>query len=146
MSRSEHLRRLRRIAIHTETEEDRAWIAKAIGRYLLAADDGLTLEDAFELSTPPSCQPWWRIDAISRRDMWLRELVEFFPQDSLYAMAEAVGAALDRYAVNRWPTEQLLPGPPQSSWSTPEQCMWYALDANGGLLLSRRQLRRILAK
>lgn len=142
----EHLHRLRKIATRSETEEDREWIAKAIGRYLLAADDGLTLEDAFELRASPGCQSWWRTEAILMRDIWLRGLAGFFPQESLYATAEAVGAALDRYATTRWVSEQFLPGPPRSSWNTPDQCMWYILEWNGGLLLSRRQLRRILAK
>lgn len=141
-----HLARLRRLAHRSDTEEDRQWLAEALRRYLLAADDALSLEDAFELRTPTRCQPWWRIDAISRRDIWLRALAEFFPHASLFARAEAVGAALDRYAATRWVSEQLLAGPPRSSWATAEQCMWYALEANGGLLLSRRQLRRILAK
>lgn len=140
------LGRIRRFAHGFDTAEDREQIAAALKRYLLAADDGLTLEDAFELSTSPGCQSWWRTEAILMRDIWLRGLAEFFPQESLYATADAVGAALDRYAATRWLSEQFLPGPPRSSWNTPDQCMWYILEWNGGLLLSRRQLRRILAK
>jgi hypothetical protein len=143
---SEQILRLRRLASRSETEGDMQWLAEALMRYLLAADDGLTLEDAFEIRSPGNRKPWWRTDVLWQRDMWLRSLATFYPESSMFATADAVCEALERYAASRWPSERSLLGPPRRSWNTPEQCMWYILDANGGELISLRHLRRLLAK
>ncbi|RWY82387.1 hypothetical protein EHI44_24155 [Rhizobium leguminosarum] len=141
------LGRIRRFAHGFDTAEDREQIAAAFKRYLLAADDGLTLEDAFELTSSARCEPWWRTEARAFRDMTLRELAKlFFPDDSLYVRAERIVAALERYASTRWPGEQFLIKPPARSTGTPEEIMWFALKHGNGELLSPRQLRRILAK
>jgi hypothetical protein len=139
------LPRVRRLAHGCDTPEDRTWLAAALKRYLLAADDGLMLKDALELATESRLPSWWRIDALRQRDMGIRDLARSFcPHPSLAQRAETVAQMLTRYAASGWVADQNLISFPDDAIGTPREIMWFIFKADP-VVPSPRQLRRILA-
>ncbi|MES0076952.1 hypothetical protein [Mesorhizobium sp. M0058] len=140
------LQRIRRIAHGFDQPDDREWIAAALRRYLAAADDGLSIEDALELTAPARAMPWWRVDALARRDMALCELARvFYPSPSLSQRAAGVYDALARYARAEWPRDQRLESMPVHYVGTPAELLFSAMKAHPEML-SERQVTRIVAK
>ena len=140
------LQRIRRIAHGFDQPDDREWMSAALRRYLAAADDGLSIEDALELTAPSRALPWWRVDALARRDMALRELATvFFASASLSQRAADVYDALARYRRAEWPRDQRLESVPLHYIGKPEEILFFALKAHPEIL-SERQVRRIVAR
>jgi hypothetical protein len=85
--------------------EDAAWLAGAVQDYLDRAPDGVTLEQALGLATPPGGTPWWRTECTAARDTVLRELAARLT-GTVATRAQALALLVRRYASTGWPHDR----------------------------------------
>ena len=138
--------RLRRISDGCDRSGEIDWLREALRRYFEGVSDGLRLEDALEVAVPQHAAPWWRVEAISRRDDALRELAEkYYPQPSLAQRAVLVEMAIDRYAGSAWKRDRRRNSCPNNYLGTEFELLFRAFEAHEGMP-GGRMLRRILAK
>lgn len=98
---------LRRIAAGRETEADRLAIADRLRVYLAQAAAGTTLEAVFGLAAGAGQVPWWRAEALDRRDAGLRALASAFHGGrALSQQAQAIRTALAAYARAGWQSDR----------------------------------------
>lgn len=143
--RPPELELLRRVAERRETEADRAEVAERFSLYLDQADQGFSLEAAFELNRRPGQAPWWRSEALGRRDAAIRALARrFFPGRSVSFQAAQIYAGLGIYAAGQWRFDCRNPEPPPHYLGTPRAIMFDILRCSD-VILSERQLQRILS-
>lgn len=136
---------LRRIADRQETEADRAELACRMRLYLEGADQGVSLDSVFALNRRPSQAPWWRSEALGRRDAAIRALARrFFPGRSVAFQAAQIYAALNIYAAGQWRFDCRNSEPPTHYFGTPRAIMFDILRCSE-VILSERQLQRILS-
>lgn len=135
---------LRRIAAGTDTPADRIVLAGRVRAYLAAAPSGESLDDAFGLTPSPGQLPWWRAEALARRDAALRALAaRFYAGEPVNGQASAIHAALIRYAASAWQRDRERSSPPASYVGSPREMMFDAMRASG-IVPGVRHLRRVL--
>jgi hypothetical protein len=148
MSPIERLRRIAQRALAGERlGEDSAWLAAAVARYEREAARGVTLDDAFGVATHAGCAPWWREEALARRDQALRELAgRFFGELCVSKQAEELRRLISRYATTTWlRTDRNLSEMPTGYSGTPRELLFRAFSAcDGRLPSSGRWLIKIL--
>ncbi len=64
--------RLRRLARALDRVPAAAWFAEAVRAYEAGAANGLTLDHALGLTSPPGGAGWWEVERRARRDAALR--------------------------------------------------------------------------
>lgn len=136
---------LRRVAGRQETEADRAELADRVRLYLQGAEHGVSLDEAFALTCAPGQSPWWRSEALGRRDAAIRTLARrYFAGRSVALQAAQVHAALDIYASGLWRFDRRNSDPPKHYLGTPKLILFDILRASDKIL-SVRQIQRILS-
>lgn len=136
---------LRRVADRQETEADRAEIADRVRLYLQGAEYGVSLDEAFALTCAPGQAPWWRSEALGRRDAAIRALArQFHPGRAVARQAADIHAALLIYKSGCWRFDRRNSEPPASYLGTPRAILFDILRLSE-VILSERQLQRILS-
>lgn len=135
---------LRRVAERHETEADRAELAHRVRHYLAGAEHGVNLDEAFGLACAPGQLPWWRIEALGRRNVALRALASYYPNRTTAEVAFEINRALRKYAASSWRFDREKSVPPAEYLGTPRECMFDALKASENIV-GIRQLQRILS-
>lgn len=140
--------RLRRIrdaaAAGVALGEDGPWLAAGLDAYLRRAPQGLTLPAALDLAVPVGGTPWWRTDALARRDDALRRLGgEFYGSLQPRDRAAAIGVALRRYASTSWPRDRHLTSCPARLIGTVGELLFAIMSASA-VPMSDRQIARII--
>jgi hypothetical protein len=104
-----------------------------------------TLNDAFGLCAPQGGVPWWKEEAIRRRDTALRELAErFHGALSVSSQAQEVRRRALRYAASAWRFDREHAAMPPRYGGTQKEYLWRAFKSGAAMPLSERQLRNIL--
>ncbi|KQQ29426.1 hypothetical protein ASF53_19535 [Methylobacterium sp. Leaf123] len=136
---------LRRIADGRETEADRVELADRVRLYLEGADQGVSLDAAFDLDRRPGQSPWWRLEALGRRDAAIRALASrYFAGRSVALQAAQIRIALDIYASGLWRFDRRNSEPPKHYIGTPKVVLFDILRVSEKIL-SVRQIQRILS-
>lgn len=140
--------RLRRIrdaaAAGMALGEDGPWLASGLDAYLRRAPEGLTLPAALDLAVPVGGAPWWRTDALARRDDALRRLAtEFYGSLPPRERAAAIGVSLRRYASTSWPRDRHLTVCPVRLAGTAGALHFLIMRASA-VPMSDRQIARII--
>lgn len=121
------------------------WLTESLGRYL--AHDCGDLNTAFGVTQGHGGVPWWREDAIRKRDTALRALArEHFGDLSVYGRAKAIAAITARYQTTCWPRDRLAERMPERYRGTPKENLWRAFKSAAKIPVSERRLRTLLGK
>lgn len=124
--------------------QQREWLGTVLGRFLTHEDR--TIEDAMGLRFPRGGVPWWREEAIRKRDAALRELaVRYFPKHSVTAKARMLRQLTLRYAASAWRFDSIAAEMPARYKETAQEWLWRAFATGAPLPIGERHLRHILS-
>lgn len=120
-----------------------AWLAGGLAAFLeRRAPD---LDRAFGLVLGQGGVPWWREEAIRRRDGELRRYAALaHPLGGVTQRARAVARALARYAAGAWRFERDALDVPAHHRGRAEAHLWRAFKSGAAMPLGERQLRTVL--
>ncbi len=126
------------------SEEQSHWLGESLRNFL---DHRCTsIDDAMGLHFPQGGVPWWREEAIRRRNGVLRELAErFFGGLSPSARAREIWTLATRYGASAWRFDRERSELPAHYRGTPKQYLWEAFASGAAMPICRRQLRTILS-
>ncbi len=120
------------------------WLGEAIDGYLTG--QFRTLEEALGLIFPRGGIPWWREEAIRKRNAALRYLAETFHDELALGMqAQEIWTAARRYAASAWRFDQDNDEMPAHYAGTLKECLWQAFKSSAPMPIGERHLRNILA-
>ena len=119
------------------------WLASGIDRFL--GREARDLDGALGLIQAQGGIPWWREDAIRRRDAALRRLWQTVcPEAAVTARARRIADMLRRYAGSTWRLDRARLAMPAEYSGTPHELLWHAFKTGAAMPLGERQLRTIL--
>lgn len=106
-----------------------------------------SLHDALGLRMPKGGVPWWREEAIRKRDAALRQLSAIYLGGlSVTARARDVERLARRYAATGWRFDRDRDEMPATYTHKMQQWVWIAFKSGAPMPLGERQLRQILGK
>lgn len=121
------------------------WLGSALQGYLNRSSR--TLEEAFGLIFPKGGVPWWREEAIRKRDAALRELADrFLSELSPSSQAQKIRTLAIRYAASAWRSDRGKQRMPSHYVGTAREWIWRAFVSGATMPICERQLRNILAR
>lgn len=119
------------------------WLAAGIERFL--GREARDLDGALGLLQAQGGIPWWREDAIRRRDAALRHLRDLVcPEAGITARARRIADLLKRYAASAWRHDREHAAMPADYAGTAQEQIWIAFKTGAAMPLGERQLRSIL--
>ena len=120
------------------------WLGEAIDGYLTR--QFRTLEEALGLIFPRGGIPWWREEAMRKRDAALRYLADTFLDElTLSRQAQEIWTTARRYAASAWRFDHDTDDMPGQYAGTPKECLWQAFKSGAPMPIGERQLRNVLA-
>jgi hypothetical protein len=120
------------------------WLGEAIDGFLTR--QFCTLDEGLGLIFPRGGIPWWREEAIRKRNAALCHLAETFLDELALGMqAQEIRTAARRYAASTWRFDQDNDDMPAHYAGTPKECLWQAFKSSAPMPIGERQLRNILA-
>ena len=120
------------------------WLGEAIDGFLTR--QFCTLDESLGLIFPRGGIPWWREEAIRKRNAALCYLAETFLDELALGMqAQEIWTAARRYAASTWRFDQNNDDMPAHYAGTPKECLWQAFKSSAPMPIGERQLRNILA-
>lgn len=121
------------------------WLGDSLKGYLDRRHQ--SMGEAFGLTFPQGGVPWWREEAIRRRDAALRELAERFYNDcSPCAQSRNIRTLAIRYAASAWRIDRNSNEMPRCYLRTVKEYLWCAFASGAAMPIGQRQLRNILGK
>lgn len=125
------------------TPDLQSWLAESLDRFL--AHDCENLNAAFGVVQGHGGVPWWREDAIRKRDAALRALSgAHYGNLSVYSRAKAIASVSGRYQTTCWPRDQHSEQMPERYRGTPKEHLWHAFKSEAKMPVSERRLRTLL--
>ena len=119
------------------------WLGQSLVRFL--THERQTIDEAFGLQRPRGGVPWWKEDAIRRRDAALRDLARLFcPALPVTAQAKCIRTLTLRYASSAWPRERDGEMPLTANEGTVRHWLWIAFKSGAPMPIGERQLRHVL--
>ena len=126
-------------------EELADWLAGALQKYL--SQGCRTIEEALNLRFPQGGIPWWREEAIRKRDGAIRDLAERFHSHLLLcAKAREICSMAARYAASSWRFDRGGDAMPSHYAGTANELLWHAFKSGATMPIGERQLRNILVE
>lgn len=120
------------------------WLGDSLKGYLDRRHQ--SIGEAFGLVFPKGGVPWWREEAIRRRDAALRELaMRFYDDCSPSAQSRHIGTLAIRYAASAWRIDRTNNEMPRHYRRTAKEFLWCAFTSGAAMPIGERQLRNILA-
>ncbi len=106
-----------------------------------------SIEDALGLRFPRGGIPWWREEAIRKRNAALRDLAaRFYAGRTVSAQARHVWLTTSRYAASAWRFDRDRGEMPAAYADTERQYVWIAFAARAPMPVCERHLRTILGQ
>lgn len=120
------------------------WASECLAEYLEGAAHGVRLGQAFGVEPVRGEVPWWRREALARRDDAIRRLARVrYGNQAPNEQADRVLAELERYVTSTWRHDRARGGPRHDGEA--HAALFDAADAcDGALPASPRQVRRII--
>jgi len=120
-----------------------AWLGQSLSRFL--SHERATTDEAFGLQRARGGVPWWKEEAMRRRDAALRELAGLLcPTLSVAAQARRIRSLALRYAATAWLRERDAEVPPPASRGNFRERLWTAFKSGAPMPIGERQLRHVL--
>jgi hypothetical protein len=136
------LRTITRKCLNNNDDQLR-WLGRSLEDFL--AHRCRSVDEALGLRFPRGGIPWWREDAIRKRDAALRELAaKHCRGSSVSALARGVRALSVRYAASAWRFDCRRRSMPAHYAGGDHECLWHAFSSGAPMPISERQLRNIL--
>lgn len=124
-------------------EELSEWLVSSISLFLNHTCK--TVDEALGLKSPQGGVPWWREEAIRRRDDSLRKLAHrFYEGFAPSGRAKEIRTLADRYAATSWRFDRERSDMPANYLDTPKELLWQAFKSGATMPIGERQLRNIL--
>ncbi len=140
------LREIARRCLDGQPLEDHhsKWLGRSLDKFL--NQSCRTIEEAFDLHMPKGGIPWWREEAIRKRDRALLELAGNYCDNlSASACAKHISTLSLRYPASAWRFDKTRRAMPSHYRSQPPEYLWRAFQSGATMPLCERQLRSILA-
>lgn len=119
------------------------WLADSLGRFL--EHQAATIEEALGIQPLHGGVPWWREEAIRKRDALLRILaLRHFSGQTVTQMAREVYRLACRYAESAWRFDRDREEMPDRYRDTPLELLFRAFRLAAPMPVSERHLRTIL--
>src|SRR5262245_46006525 len=119
------------------------WLSDSLESFL--AHRAASIEEALGLRAPRGGVPWWREEAMRRRDSLLREFAAaFYPNRSLCAAARQIRLLSLRYASSAWRFDREQDAMPEQYRGTPKEWIWRIFKAGAPMPIGERHLRTVL--
>ncbi len=127
------------------THELSRWLGHSLRQFLDHRCHSVDL--ALGLRFPKGGIPWWREEAIRKRDSALRELAKRF-HDGLSPCAQAreICTKARRYAACAWRHDRNRHEIPAHYLGTVKEYLWSAFASGAAMPICERQLRNVLAR
>jgi len=126
------------------TAELAQWLGRSLGEYL--SHRAGSIDEAFGLRASRGGVPWWREEAIRRRDGMLRQLAQrHFPTASVSQQARQIYLLALRYAAAAWRFDRQRDEMPIGYAGTVKEELW-SIFKTGAPMPRERHLRTILAQ
>lgn len=127
-----------------DSDDQLRWLGRSLNEFL--AHRCQTVDEALGLRFARGGVPWWREEAIRKRDAALRELAaRCFAGLPVTAQARQVRMAAVRYAASAWRFDRGRPAMPPHYADSAHEWLWQAFSAGAPMPLGERQLRHVLA-
>ena len=121
------------------------WLGDSLNAFL--SRQCASIEDALGLRAPRGGVPWWREEAIRRRDSAIRTLADdLFTELRPSTQARQIHTLAVRYAASAWRYDQCLEQVPVHYRGKPHEWLWQAFKSGAPMPICERQLRQILAR
>jgi len=106
-----------------------------------------SIEDALGLKFPRGGVPWWREEAIRKRNAALRELAARFYADlAVSVQARQIWLVTSRYAGSTWRFDRERDEMPAGYRGVEKEYVWIAFVSGARMPVCERQLRTILGR
>lgn len=120
------------------------WLGDSLEQFL--AHRAASIDEALGLRAPRGGIPWWREEAMRRRDSLLREFAAaWYSGCSVCAAARQIRVLSLRYAASAWRFDQADDAMPEHYRSTPKEWIWRIFKSGAPMPIGERHLRTILA-
>ncbi len=120
------------------------WLSESLEQFL--AHRAATIDEALGLRAPRGGVPWWREEAMRRRDALLRQFAAaHYLGCSVCAAARQIRVLTLRYAASAWRMDREQDVMPEHYRSTPKEWVWRIFKAGAPMPIGERHLRTILA-
>lgn len=119
------------------------WLGRSLEDFL--SHRCRSVDEALGLRFARGGVPWWREEAMRRRDAALRELaMRHLANLSVAAQARDIRMLAVRYAASAWRCDRDEKSMPPRYAGTPREWLWLAFVAGAPMPIGERQLRTIL--
>ncbi len=120
------------------------WLAECLDRFL--AHRAATIEEALGIPSLRGGVPWWREEAIRKRDALLRVLaLRHFAGLTITERSREICRLARRYAESAWQLDRGREEMPQRYRNTPLELLFRAFRLSAPMPVSERHLRTILS-
>lgn len=117
---------------------DGEWLAAALRQYLNHAHEGVTLDTCLGLTTHRGGTPWWKAQALRRRDDAIARLRDLLPVGTYRSQALAIRTEVTHFRRTRWAAVTEQPSDPI------QRELHTLLGTTGGNPPSRKAIERSL--
>ncbi len=133
------------LAAEPLTSEQLQLLGVSLARFI--EHDCQSIEDALGLRFPRGGIPWWREEAIRKRNAALRDLAaRFYAGRTVSAQARHIWLITSRYAGSTWRFDRDRGEMPVAYAGTERQYVWIAFAAGAPMPVCERHLRTILGQ
>ena len=142
----EYLKQIQRCCTERQPLDPKhaSFLGDGLSRFL--AQDCHDLNEAFGLKSPQGGVPWWREEAIRKRNAALCRLAaEYSSERSTAAIVRRIHEEALRYAASAWRFDRKRRTMHKHYAGTRKEYLWRAFKADAHMPLCQRQLRNIVA-
>ena len=123
--------------------DEALWLRHCLEEFL--SHQTTSIHQAFGLRFPRGGVPWWREEALRKRDAALRDLAaRHFAGHSTAGCARRLCQLSQRYAATGWRFDSACSEMPERYVGTPHEQLWHAFKSGAAMPLGERHLRTIL--
>jgi len=125
--------------------EQLSWLGQVLSDFL--SQRCHSVDEAFGLRFARGGVPWWREEAMRKRDAALRELASrHFAGLSVSAQASAIRLLAVRYAGSTWRFDRDRQSLPDGYAGGAHEWLWRAFYSGAPMPIGERQLRHVLGR
>ena len=133
------------LAAEPLTSEQLQLLGVSLARFI--ERDCQSIEDALGLRFPRGGIPWWREEAIRKRNTALRGLAaRFYAGRTVSAQARHIWLITSRYAASAWRFDRDRGEMPAAYAGTERQYVWLAFASRAPMPVCERRLRTVLGR
>jgi hypothetical protein len=127
-----------------DSDDQLRWLGHSLNEFLTHRCQ--SVDEALGLRFARGGVPWWREEAIRKRDAALRRMAaRHFAGLPVTAQARQVRTATVRYAASGWRFDRDRSAMPPHYADSIHECLWQAFAAGAPMPIGERQLRHVLA-